>query len=125
VGPGIYCRPQEAGRFLDAWRVIIPIIFRGLSKSSYIPCSGLSFGTASLPYYDGLSLASNQDIVVVTINYRTNVFGFPSSPDLPITGNNLGFMDQDLAMKWVQLNIDKFVGDPNKVTIMVSQFFCN
>jgi carboxylesterase type B len=31
---------------------------------------GLSFGTASLPFYDGLSLASNQNIVVVTINYR-------------------------------------------------------
>ena len=77
------------------------------------------FGTASLPGYDGTSLVANQDIVVVTINYRTNVFGFPSSEDLPITQNNLGFFDQELALEWVQLNIAQFGGDPEKVTIMV------
>lgn len=30
------------------------------------------FGTASLAYYDGSSLAANEDVVVVAINYRTN-----------------------------------------------------
>ncbi|KAF5349354.1 hypothetical protein D9758_011781 [Tetrapyrgos nigripes] len=79
---------------------------------------GLVFGTASIPEYDGMSLAKNQDIVVVSINYRTNVFGFPSSPDLPLKGNNLGFMDQELAMTWVQQNIANFGGDPKQVTIM-------
>ncbi|KAJ6481068.1 Carboxylesterase [Mycena sanguinolenta] len=79
---------------------------------------GLVFGTASLPGYDGTSLAMNQDIVVVTINYRTNIFGFPGSRDLPITQNNLGFLDQELALEWVQLNIGRFGGDPEKVTIM-------
>ncbi|KAJ7103821.1 Carboxylesterase family-domain-containing protein, partial [Mycena epipterygia] len=78
----------------------------------------LVFGTASLPGYDGTSLATNQNLVVVTINYRTNIFGFPSSRDLPITQNNLGFLDQELALKWVQLNIAQFGGDPDKVTIM-------
>ncbi|KAJ7456524.1 Carboxylesterase family-domain-containing protein [Mycena latifolia] len=52
------------------------------------------FGTGSLPLYDGVSIATNQDIVVVSFNYRTNVFGFPGSPDLPLAGNNLGFLDQ-------------------------------
>ncbi|KAJ7034410.1 Carboxylesterase family-domain-containing protein [Mycena alexandri] len=80
--------------------------------------SGLIFGTASLPGYDGTSLAVNQNIVVVTINYRTNIFGFPSSRDLPIAQNNLGFLDQELALKWVQVNIAQFGGDPTKVTIM-------
>jgi carboxylesterase type B len=55
---------------------------------------GLSFGTASLPAYDGTSIAANQGIILVTFNYRTNVFGFPGSPDLPLAGNNLGFLDQ-------------------------------
>jgi hypothetical protein len=32
----------------------------------------------------------NQGVVVVTINYRTNVFGFPGSPDLPEAERNLG-----------------------------------
>ncbi|KAJ7794535.1 Alpha/Beta hydrolase protein, partial [Mycena olivaceomarginata] len=74
-------------------------------------------GTASYPIYNGSSLAANQDIVVVTSNYRTNVFGFPSAPDFPITQNNLGFLDQELALEWVQLNIAQFVGDPDEVTI--------
>ncbi|EEB86826.1 hypothetical protein MPER_16074, partial [Moniliophthora perniciosa FA553] len=78
----------------------------------------LAFGTASLPIYDGTSVATNQDIVVVTINYRTNIFGFPSSSDLPPEANNLGFFDQELALKWVQDNIANFGGDPTKVTIM-------
>ena len=33
---------------------------------------GLLFGANSLPLYDGTDFAANQDIIVVTINYRTN-----------------------------------------------------
>lgn len=76
--------------------------------------SSLAFGTASIPAYDGTSIALNQDIIVVTINYRTNVFGFPGAPDLPLTGNNLGYLDQELALEWVQLNIANFGGDPEQ-----------
>lgn len=32
----------------------------------------LAFGTGGLNYYNGTSLAINEDVVVVTINYRTN-----------------------------------------------------
>ncbi|KAF7591161.1 hypothetical protein BBP40_001935 [Aspergillus hancockii] len=68
---------------------------------------GFSFSTGSLPLYDGTSFAANQDVVVVTINYRTNVFGFPGSLDLP----------EHLALDWVQRNIAVFGGDPARVTI--------
>ncbi|PIG80547.1 carboxylesterase domain containing protein [Aspergillus arachidicola] len=54
-----------------------------------------SIGASSLPIYDGTSLAANQDVVVVTSNYRTNVFGFPGSPDLPTSQLNLGSMSVD------------------------------
>ncbi|KAJ7124805.1 Carboxylesterase [Mycena crocata] len=77
-----------------------------------------SFGTASIPLYDGTSIVANQGIIFVSLNYRTNVFGFPGSPDLPLTGNNLGFLDQELALQWVQQNIAQFGGDPSQVTIM-------
>ncbi len=49
-----------------------------------------SAGTAALPQYDGTNLAVNQDVVVVTINYRLNIFGFPSSPDIPVGERNFG-----------------------------------
>ena len=45
------------------------------------------------------------------------VFGFPSSSELPIEGRNLAFLDQRLALDWVQRNIHVFGGDPSKVTI--------
>ena len=32
----------------------------------------LEFGSASLAFYDGSSFAANQDVIVVTTNYRTN-----------------------------------------------------
>ena len=77
------------------------------------------FGTASMPMYDGESFARNQDVVVVSFNYRMNVFGFPTAPDHPASGNNLGFLDQELALAWVQENIAQFGGDKDKVTVMV------
>ena len=65
------------------------------------------------------SFVKNQDIVVVTFNYRTNVFGFPGAEELFPLKENLGFFDQDLALQWVRVNIAAFGGDPEKVTIMV------
>ncbi|XP_019872761.2 cholinesterase 1 [Aethina tumida] len=57
-----------------------------------------------------------QDIVVVTFNYRLGPFGFLSTGDTVLLGNN-GLKDQNLALKWVQQNIDLFGGDREKVTI--------
>ena len=77
-------------------------------------------GSAVLSTYNGTSFAENQDVVFVTFNYRLNVFGFPEAPDLPLSHNNLGFLDQELVLAWVQDNIARFGGDKSKVTIMVS-----
>jgi carboxylesterase 2 len=77
----------------------------------------LMFGTASLEFYDGSSFAVNQDVVVVAINYRTNIFGFSNSPELPKGSQNVGFLDQRFALQWVQDNIAQFGGDPSKVLL--------
>ncbi|QSZ31193.1 hypothetical protein DSL72_000756 [Monilinia vaccinii-corymbosi] len=83
----------------------------------WIHGGGLQFGSASSPFYDGGFMAGNQNVVVVSFNYRTNVFGFPNSPELPTIGQNLGLLDQRLALAWIQKNIPAFGGDPQKVTI--------
>ncbi|KAF2793174.1 alpha/beta-hydrolase [Melanomma pulvis-pyrius CBS 109.77] len=77
----------------------------------------LQFGHGGTPAYDGSAFAAYEDIVSVTFNYRTNIFGFPSSPELPIEGRNVGFLDQRLALDWIQRNIHAFGGDAAKVTI--------
>ena len=56
------------------------------------------------------------DVVVVTFNYRLGALGFLATEDKAATGN-MGIKDQILALKWVQNNIAAFGGDPNKVTI--------
>lgn len=78
-------------------------------------------GDASEPRYDGESMAK-KGIVVVTCNYRLNVFGFLAHPELTAeapykASGNYGMLDQSAALKWVQKNIAAFGGDPKKVTI--------
>lgn len=77
----------------------------------------LQFGGGSLDFYNGASFAVNQDVVIVAANYRTNMLGFSNSPEIPVGFQNAGFLDQRLALQWVQENIAQFGGDPNKVTI--------
>ncbi|WP_199256028.1 carboxylesterase/lipase family protein [Mycolicibacterium mengxianglii] len=78
------------------------------------------FGAASQPLYDGRTLASRGDVVVVTLNYRMGAFGF-----LDLTGfdgseqfdSNLGLRDVLRALVWVRDNIAAFGGDPANVTL--------
>ncbi|XP_005098832.1 neuroligin 4-like [Aplysia californica] len=65
--------------------------------------------------YDVTTLAT-KGVLVVTINYRLNIFGFLSTGDDTMPGN-YGMMDQIAALKWVRDNIASFGGDPNLVTI--------
>ncbi|KXG46616.1 Carboxylesterase, type B [Penicillium griseofulvum] len=74
-------------------------------------------GGSSAAYYDGTDLVQNHDVIVVTLNYRLNVFGFPNSPDIDPSKQNLGLLDQRLAIEWVHQNIAKFGGDPNRILL--------
>ncbi len=78
-------------------------------------------GDASEYRYDGESMAK-KGIIVVTTNYRLNIFGFFAHPELSAeapygSSGNYGLLDQHAALKWVQKNIAAFGGDPSKVTI--------
>lgn len=66
--------------------------------------------------YDGSELAAFGDVVVVTINYRLDVFGFLSDENKDLPGN-YGMLDQIMALRWIQNCIGTFGGDPNMVTI--------
>ncbi|KAM5262852.1 pyrethroid hydrolase Ces2e-like [Ctenodactylus gundi] len=71
-------------------------------------------GTASS--YDGSMLAAAEDVVIVVIQYRLGVLGFFSTGDQHAPGN-WGFLDQVAALRWVQMNIAHFGGNPDRVTI--------
>ncbi|MFA6320614.1 MAG: carboxylesterase/lipase family protein [Candidatus Omnitrophota bacterium] len=80
-----------------------------------------NFGSSAIKEYDGLNLAK-KSVVMVSFNYRLGPFGFWAHPRLAMESSrnisgNYGFLDQIMALWWVQWNIDAFGGDPQNVTI--------
>ena len=81
---------------------------------------GLSVGSGATPTTDGRNLARRQDVVVVTVNHRLNLFGYLYFGDLTrdeTVAANPGQLDLVAALQWVRDNIAEFGGDPDNVTI--------
>lgn len=110
---------SEDGFYLNIWSPAAdgkkrPVLF-------WIHGGAYQFGSGSSPWYDGTEFAKNGDVVVVTINYRLNVFGFLHLSDMfgekYESSGNLGILDQVAALRWVKENISAFGGDPEQITI--------
>ncbi len=80
-----------------------------------------SYGSANSPRYDSTNLARRNDVVVVAVNHRLNVFGH-----LDLSGfgqerfsqsGNAGVLDLVAALEWVRDHAARFGGDPGNVTI--------
>ncbi|XP_050548741.1 esterase E4-like [Daktulosphaira vitifoliae] len=80
----------------------------------YIHGGAFQFGSGS--QYGPEYFLDSEDMVLVFINYRLGPFGFASSGDDILPGNN-GLKDQVAALKWIQRNIVSFGGNPGSVTI--------
>ena len=52
------------------------------------------------------------------LNFRINVFGFPSAPVPSGSPANFGFLDQRLAVEWLRDNIAAFGGSPRNIIIV-------
>merc|ERR1711953_1208081 len=57
-----------------------------------------------------------EEVVLVTTNYRLHALGFLSFGNDLVSGN-MGLKDQHLALQWVRHNIHQFGGDPGRITI--------
>ena len=105
--------------FLNVWAPAassepLPVLY-------WIHGGGYTGGSGSTSIYDGARLAS-EGAVVVTINYRLNVFGFLAHPALSAesphgASGNYGLLDMVAGLEWVRDNIAAFGGDPGRVTI--------
>ena len=79
-------------------------------------------GTADPNYECHNFVKENPDVIVVCIGYRLGILGFfhlshlSDGKDYP-DAQNLGLLDQMMALKWVHENISDFGGDPDNVTI--------
>ena len=94
------------------------------------------FAARALPviifFYGGAFTTGGQDVpyqipsqwinrthahLVVTFNYRLNIFGFPNAAGLAEDRQNPGLMDQRMVVEWVRDNIAAFGGDPGRITL--------
>ena len=105
--------------FLNVWAPAetaepLPVLY-------WIHGGGYTGGSGSTSIYDGARLAAD-GAVVVTVNYRLNVFGFLAHPALSAesphgASGNYGLLDMVAGLEWVRDNIASFGGDPGRVTI--------
>ena len=82
---------------------------------------GYSSGSGNWLLYDGARLARSQDVVVVPVTHRLNVFGYMYLADIGgekyAESSNVGMLDIVAALEWVRDNIARFGGNPGNVTI--------
>ena len=80
----------------------------------------LQWGYPAEMEFDGERIA-RRGVIVVTVNYRINAFGFMAHPELtaeqPEAPTNFGHLDQQAGLKWIIRNISAFGGDPENITI--------
>ncbi|XP_071499740.1 cholinesterase-like [Diadema antillarum] len=88
----------------------------GSAVMVFIHGGSFSMGTAMTAEYSGVPLVSVGDVIIVTINYRLNIFSFFTTADEEAPGN-VGMLDQVAALKWVYTNIEAFGGDKDRITI--------
>jgi para-nitrobenzyl esterase len=112
-------RQDEDCLYLNIWT---PTIGSGSSLPVMVWMHGGGFtaGSGSDPRCNGSQLA-REGAVVVTINYRSGLFGFLAHPALSAEAEhgvcgNYGLLDQLAALEWVRDNIAYFGGDPSRVT---------
>ncbi|CAF2868894.1 unnamed protein product [Rotaria sp. Silwood2] len=98
--------------FLNLW---VPIT----RNSSLLPVRlwlhGGGYTAGSSNDYDPRNLARLSQSIIVTINYRLGIFGF--FPLAAVETRNIGWLDQQLALQWVQENIASFDGDKTNVML--------
>ncbi|KAH8688764.1 putative extracellular lipase [Talaromyces proteolyticus] len=92
----------------------LPVVFWIYGGAFELGSNGMYNGTDIVQY----STDSEKPVVFVAANYRVAGFGFLGGEEILADGaSNVGLLDQRLALQWVADNIERFGGDPSKVTI--------
>lgn len=93
----------------------------GLAVLVWVHGGGNRYGYGSQRIQDAARLAA-RGIVVVTLNHRLGALGFLAHEELAAedpdgASGNYGLLDVVAALEWVQSNVDRFGGDPARVTL--------
>ncbi|MBR1645625.1 MAG: carboxylesterase/lipase family protein [Selenomonadaceae bacterium] len=93
---------------------------KNLPVMVFIHGGAFAFESASDPLYHGGNFAAANDVVLVSLEYRMNVFGFMNLAAIDSAFEDcgcLGLKDQIAGLQWVKENISAFGGNPDNITI--------
>ncbi|XP_070161017.1 esterase E4 [Polyergus mexicanus] len=97
--------------------VYTPVLEKDALKAVMVWFHGGAFNNGfGDDFFFGPDFLIEQDVILVTLNYRLGPIGFLNTGDKNALGN-AGLKDQVMALKWVKDNIHYFGGCPNRVTI--------
>lgn len=98
--------------------VLTPALHGKRPVMVYIHGGGFTGGSNVLTLF-GDGLVREQDVVLVGVNHRLNVFGYAYLGGLSgkYAIGNVGQLDLVAALGWVRENIGRFGGDPANVTV--------
>ena len=86
----------------------------------WIHGGAFSFESTSDSIYYGSNFAAANDVVLVTVEYRLNVFGFMNFASFDSSFEDSGYLglkDHVAALQWIKENIAEFGGNPDNITI--------
>lgn len=125
--------PQQGGAMAQSEDCLFLNVFapsaakRGSNLPVLVFIHGGAFLSGTGAAYDATSMVAENNVIVVTLNYRLGALGLIVMPGLLATeasrfenigdGGNYGFIDQQFAFQWLRDNVAAFGGDPSKVTI--------
>ncbi len=115
-------RNSEDCLYLNIYTTAPGKLKAGLPVAMYIYGGAFASGYSYEKQFLGGEEWAEHGVILVTINYRLNIFGFLAHPDLSAespkgVSGNYGILDQIAALNWIKNNIQQFGGDPKNITI--------
>ncbi|CAL1532702.1 unnamed protein product, partial [Lymnaea stagnalis] len=103
--------------YLNVWTPRTRPPYHNKAVMVWVYGGAFTTGSSTLDIYDGKYLATENDVVVVSMQFRFGALGYfvLGSPDSP---GNAGMMDLRMALEWVQRNIHSFGGNAHNVTLV-------
>lgn len=100
----------------------LPVMVWGHGGGNHAGMSaGMNLFGVQIPF-DGQAYVEKHGVVLVTVNHRIGALGYLAHPALGAensrgSSGNYGILDQIAALTWIQRNIQRFGGDPKRVTL--------
>uniref|UniRef100_A0A0N4ZAR0 Carboxylic ester hydrolase n=1 Tax=Parastrongyloides trichosuri TaxID=131310 RepID=A0A0N4ZAR0_PARTI len=93
---------------------------KNMSTIIFLHGGSFATGSGSLDIYNGSILATKENVIVITLNYRVGPLGFAYFGEDTDAKGNAGLLDQQEGLKWIYENIKYFGGNSSNITLFGS-----